>query len=82
MVLLQDSSTQPENFGDVEVADRTRRRSVGESAYRPSKILQCPVLHGKNQGPDHLKAEVSIKWFFLCSRDRKVSRQIDIAWVF
>ena len=36
MVLFQDSSTQFENFGDVEVADRKRRRSVSERAHRTS----------------------------------------------
>ena len=63
----------------MEVADRT---SVGERAHGTSQILQCPNLHGKNQGPDHLKAEVSIEWFFQCYRDHEVSRQVDIAWVF
>ena len=82
MVLFQDSSTQSENFDDVEVADLTRRRSVGERAHLTSQILQCPNLHGKNQGPDHLKAEISIEWFFRSSRDHDVSRQIDITWVF
>ena len=82
MVLFQDSITQSENFGDVEVADRTRKRSVGERAHRTSQILQCPNLHEKNHGPDHLKAEVSLEWFFQCSRDHEVSRQVDIAWVF
>ena len=82
MVLFQDSSTQSENFGDGEDADRTRKRSVGERAHRTSQILQCPILPGNNQGPDHLKDEVSIEWFFQCSRDREVSRQADISWVF
>ena len=82
MVLFQDSSTQSENFGDVEVADRTRRRSVCERAHRTSQILQCPILPGKNQGSDHLKPEVSTEWFFQCSRDHEISMQVDIAWVF
>ena len=58
MVLFADSSAHSENLGDVEVADRTRRRSVSERAHRTSEILQCPW---ENRGPAHLKADVSIE---------------------
>ena len=60
-LIFQGLSIQWENFGDVEVVDRTRRISVGERAHCTSQILQCPKLHRKNQGPDHLKTEVSIE---------------------
>ena len=47
MVLFPDSNAHSENLGDVEVADRTGRRSVRERARHTSQILQCPNLHGK-----------------------------------
>ena len=79
VVLFQDSKAHSENSGDVEVADRTRKRSVGPSHFTDSSVSKSSW---KNRGPVHLKAEVSIEWFFQCSRDHDVSRQLDIAWVF
>ena len=63
-IIFPYSSAHSKNFSDVEVVDRTVRRSVGERARRTPQILQCPNLHGKNQGIAHFKAEVSFELFF------------------
>ena len=82
MVLFQDSTTSSGDFGELQIGDRTRRRSVDQRARRTSQIIRCPNLHGKNPGPIHLKGSVLIDWYVSCSSEHEASRQLDLAWVF
>ena len=82
MVLFQDSTTSSGDFGELQIGDRTRRRSVHQRARRTSQIIRCPNLNGKNPSPIHLKGSVSIDWYFSCSNEHEASRQLDLAWVF
>ena len=64
MVLFPDSSAHSENFGDVEVVDRTGEDQWVRGRVALHKFFSVQIFMEKSQGPAHLKAEVSIECFF------------------